>query len=195
MIEQSLRQSYQRIFIDPFLQIWGHKISPIFITFLAAIFGLLFIPAFLTGHAILAICLLLASGYCDTLDGSLARHQQKTTPLGSVLDIMADRLVEFSVILAFYLINPIQNGLASFMMLGSILLCVTSFLVVGIFTENSSNKSFHYSPGIMERAEAFVFFILMILLPQYFVLLALVFSGLVCLTALIRLTQFAISNP
>ena len=75
-------------------------------------------------------------------------------------------------------------------MLGSMLLCITSFLVVGIFVANDSHKSFHYNPGIMERAEAFIFFIAMMLWPSAFVGLAMLFSLLVTLTAIIRLTQF-----
>ena len=76
-------------------------------------------------------------------------------------------------------------------MLGSILLCITSFLVVGIFTPNHSSKSFHYSPGLIERAEAFLFFIVMIFVPYYFTFFAFLFATLVALTALIRLWQFS----
>lgn len=76
-------------------------------------------------------------------------------------------------------------------MLTSILLCVTSFLVVGIFTEKQTEKSFYYSPGLIERGEAFFFFILMILFPSYFVLLSSLFILLVLLTTAIRVVQFA----
>jgi archaetidylinositol phosphate synthase len=191
MLEQSIRQYYQVTLVNPLVQMIGHKISPITVTLLAGVFGILFIPFLLTGHTIWAVACLLFSGYLDTLDGSLARHQNTSSPLGSVLDIMADRFVEFSVILAFYLADPIQHGLAAMLMLGSILLCITSFLVVGIFTPNETQKSFHYSPGLIERAEAFVFFIVMTLVPHYFKLLAFLFVGLVLLTATIRLLQFA----
>ena len=191
MLEQSIRQFYQAAFVDPLLRVIGHKISPISVTLLAGIVGILFIPFLLTGHTIWAVACLLLSGYLDTLDGSIARHQNNSTPLGSVLDIMTDRLVEFSVIFAFYLADPVQHGLAAMLMLGSILLCVTSFLVVGIFTPNASQKGFHYSPGLIERAEAFVFFIVMTLVPHYFNPLAFLFAGLVLLTAVIRLAQFA----
>ncbi len=191
MLEHTMRQYYQQILVAPVVQAIGHTISPISVTLLAVVFGVLFIPLLLTGHTILAVACLLFSGYLDTLDGSLARHQNNSTPLGSVLDIMADRLVEFSVILAFYLVDPTEHGLPTILMLGSILLCISSFLVVGIFTPNDSHKSFHYSPGLIERAEAFAFFIIMILVPHYFKPLAFLFTGLVILTAGIRLVQFA----
>ena len=89
-----------------------------------------------------------------------------------------------------WLVDPVHRALWCFLMLGSMLLCITSFLVVGIFVANDSHKSFHYNPGIMERAEAFIFFIAMMLWPSAFVGLAMLFSLLVTLTAIIRLTQF-----
>ncbi|WP_019217030.1 CDP-alcohol phosphatidyltransferase family protein [Legionella tunisiensis] len=191
MLEQSVRPLYQTLLVEPTVRWIGHRIEPLTITVLAGILGFLFIPALLLNFPYTAVALLLASGYCDTLDGTLARFQKSTTALGTVLDIVIDRFVEFSVILGLYLLAPNIRALATIFMLGSILLCITSFLVVGIFTPNESDKSFHYSPGLMERAEAFSFFIVMALIPHYFNLLAWTFSFLVCLTAVIRLKQFA----
>ena len=62
--------------------------------------------------------------------------------------------------------------------------------MTGIFIANDSQKGFHYSPGIMERAEAFIFFIIMMLWLKAFTFLAVLFSFLVTLTAIIRLYQF-----
>lgn len=190
MLEETIRPAYQRLLVDPVVRRIGFSLVPTDITLLAGGLGLLFIPALLFATPLAAVIILVLSGYCDTLDGSLARYQNNATSLGSVLDIMVDRFVEFSVILGLYLANPAERALAVIMMLGSILLCITSFLVVGIFTPNHSHKSFHYSPGLMERAEAFFFFILMALMPNYFNWLAWLFTGLVLVTALIRFKQF-----
>lgn len=190
MLETSLRSHYQRALVDHVVKRLHHRVSPIHITVIAAILGVAFIPLLLTHHPYWAIACLLLSGYFDTVDGTLARHQNKTSDLGCVLDIMSDRLVEFSVVLAFYLRNPIDHGLMCILMLGSMLLCITSFLIVGQFTPNNSEKSFHYSPGIMERAEAFIFFVLMTLMPGYFNVLGAVFALLVLLTAVLRLIEF-----
>ena len=56
---------------------------------------------------------------------------------------------------------------------------------------NQTEKSFNYSEGIMERPEAFIFFALMILFPNWFPVLASLFSALVFLTAMIRVLEFA----
>ncbi|MBI5448286.1 MAG: CDP-alcohol phosphatidyltransferase family protein [Gammaproteobacteria bacterium] len=190
MIEQTIRPYYQALLVDP-AAIWlQQRVSPNTVTLLSGLFGILVLPALWHGYSALAIGLLLLSGYFDTLDGTLARLTQQTSAWGSVLDIMIDRLVELMVVFALWGINPSSRGMGCLIMLGSMLLCISSFLVVGIFTENSSHKSFHYSPGIMERAEAFLFFIAMILWPGIFSYLAVAFSFLVTITAIVHLYQF-----
>lgn len=190
MIEQGMRNYYQLILVDPFARRLYKKVSPNTITFLSGILGLLILPALWLNYNNLAISLLLFSGYCDTLDGTLARFSKRTTVWGSVLDITMDRLVEFTIVFALWSVEPQTRSIWCLLMLGSMLLCITSFLVVGIFTENNSNKSFHYSPGVMERAEAFLFFIAMIIWPGIFPHLAVLFCLLVMMTAIIRLYQF-----
>ncbi len=190
MIEQALRNRYQVICVDRIAQALQHKVTPNCITLLSGILGFLVLPALYFNAVLLAVGLLLLSGYCDTLDGTLARLTQKSTDWGSVLDITIDRLVEFIVVLALFSVSPESRGFWCLLMLGSMLLCITSFLVVGIFTENSSNKSFHYSVGLMERPEAFLFFIAMMLAPSAFSYLAATFTVLVSLTALLRLYEF-----
>lgn len=190
MIENKLRPLYQKFLVDPIVKQMVNRCTPNQITLASCILGIGVIPALLLQQPILATILLLLSGYCDTLDGSLARLKEQSSNVGTVLDIMSDRLVEFAVIFALFSLDPVHHGLGAIMMLGSILLCVTSFLVVGIFTPNDSHKGFHYSPGLMERAEAFIFFIAMIWLPQYFNLLSSIFCILVLWTAYLRIQEF-----
>jgi len=188
MLEDHIRPRYQRLLVDPIAR--QLTISPNAVTLAALILGI-FVPiAIVSHHPVAAIFLLLFSGYCDTLDGTLARMQNHSTAAGSVFDIVADRCVEFAVVFGLYLYAPQQRATYALLMLGAILICVTSFLVVGIFSDETSEKSFYYSPGLMERPEAFAFFIAMIALPLYFVPLALGFIGLVGVTAVIRVAEF-----
>jgi len=190
MIEQSIRHYYQAIFVDP-AAVWISRwISPNGITYLSGTLGILVLPALWFDFVGLAVVLLILSGYCDTLDGSIARALNQVSDWGSALDIVMDRLVEIVVVFALYSVDPGARGVWCLLMLSSMLLCITSFLVVGIFSENHSHKSFHYSAGFMERAEAFVFFVVMMIWPSFFGLLALLFSVLVFVTAFIRLKQF-----
>lgn len=186
MIDSYLRSPYQTLLVDPLAR-HLQRLPPNLITLLSCLAGLsvLLLPPLLAPLA------LLLSGYLDTLDGTLARLHKRTSPLGTALDITSDRLVEFATILALFLIDPTTRGLPCLLMLGAILLCITSFLVVGIFSQNTSSKSFHYSPGLIERAEAFLFFTALFLLPKFFPFLAYTFALLVFTTALIRLYQFS----
>ena len=192
MIETYLRPTYQKIFVDPVARRASliATVTPNRITFTSCLFGIAFTPLAYLGSPGLACLTLLISGYLDTLDGTLARLKGESSPAGATLDIVADRLVEFSVIVGIYLIAPESRSFAALFMLGSVLLCVTTFLVVGIFEAHSGEKSFHYSLGLMERAEAFAFFILIILKPAWFPFLAWSFTSLVTLTACIRIHQF-----
>lgn len=194
MIENYLRPRYQKFAVDNIAKRCSQYVTPNQITIISCLTGLSILPALVFHQTWLAIVLLLLSGYLDTLDGTVARLQGSTTSFGTVLDILSDRIVEATIIIGLFLVAPEQRGLLTLCMLTSVLLCVSSFLVVGIFTPNESTKSFYYSPGIMERAEAFIFFGLMILFPSQFTLLAIVFSELVLLTACIRVYQFKVST-
>lgn len=192
MIEAYVRPIYQRVFVDP-IAIWIQNNCPIkaeIITYLGAFFGFLTIPFLWAGAIKLSIVCLLISGYLDTLDGTIARLSFTTSNVGAVIDIMADRFVEFSIIMGLFLVDREARSGMCLMMLGSILICVTSFLLVGIFSEKDTEKTFHYSPGLIERPEAFAFFIAMILLPEYFALIGGLFALLTFATAVSRVSKF-----
>ena len=189
MLEQSFRHYYQRILVDRCARRCYTKVTPNQITYWAGISGVCTIPCLYWHLPILACACILISGFLDTLDGTVARLNHISSNFGSALDITMDRVVEFAIMFGLFLFKP-EAGLIVMLMLGSSLFCITTFLVVGIFTPNDGHKSFHYSSGLMERAEAFVFFILMILFPQTYILLGISYTILVALTGIIRLKQF-----
>ncbi|MCH9770293.1 MAG: CDP-alcohol phosphatidyltransferase family protein [Gammaproteobacteria bacterium] len=192
MIELHIRPLYQKICVDPVVNLLRHQrfCSPLFITFLALLTGIACFIALYFGAMYWAVATLIISGYLDTLDGSIARAQGAASPKGAVLDIVVDRIVEFLILLGLYFIAPETRALPIIWMMGASWVCVTSFLVVGVFTENKSHKGFHYSTGLMERFEAFLFFLLMILIPAWFMPLAWVYVALVLFTAAFRVYQF-----
>lgn len=187
MIDTYLRRPYQKILVDPIAK--RVRFHPNSITLIGAITGLTIIPLLATHHTLYAFACLIFSGYLDTLDGTIARLRESTSPKGTVLDILSDRLVETAICIGLFTYAP-DRALPCLLMLGSILLCITSFLVVGIFSENQTEKSFYYSPGIIERTEAFLFFGAMMALPSLFTPLAYTFAALVTLTAAVRAYQF-----
>lgn len=192
MLEQYLRPGIQTRLIDKSIEKIDFlaNLNPNYCTLLATLTGFTAMFFIAYGLNVAAILFLLVSGFLDVLDGSIARYQGKSTQIGTLFDILSDRFVEGAVVLGLFLVAPQTRGFACLLMMWAILCCVTSFLVVGLFSENDSNKSFYYSPGIIERLEAFLFFIAMVLCPKLFTPLCFCFSALVFLTTFIRVFEF-----
>lgn len=187
MIDSYFRAPYQKILVDPLIPgLSKLNLSPAVYTWGALASGIAVLPALAWGHPVIALFLLYFSGFLDTLDGSIARYQNRTSNRGAMLDIISDRTVESAVILGLYAMDPLSRGWLCLFMLASVLICVTTFLVSGIFIQQETEKSFYYSPGLMERAEAFIFFGLMIAFPQAFTPLSILFSVLVAGTGVKR---------
>lgn len=105
-----------------------------------------------------------------------------------MLDILSDHFVESFIIIAIFINQPqIWFGL---LMMMSIIVCISSFLLVGVFSQKESIKSFYYSPSLIERAEIFIFFIIMILFPSIVLMLGLIYTLLVLRTTLYRCYEF-----
>ncbi len=191
MIDTLLLPHYQR-WIKPIIERLDLKrnITPNRITTLAIGLGVV-AGFFLWFHwSIAALVILIFSGICDIFDGALARQRGTQSNWGCAYDIVGDRVVEASVIIGLYAFAPHTRATICLFMIASALLCLTSFFVVGMMSQNSAEKSFHYSLGIVERFECFLLFFAMILFPQYFTILGIAFILLVTLTAVIRMWQF-----
>ena len=188
MIETRMRPVFQRLFVENIARLLI-RITPDKITLLSLLCGVLAAFFISFDFRIFAIVLLLLSGYLDILDGSIARIQNSSSAFGTMLDIISDRFVEASIILSFY-IRQNGLGLITLLMMMSIVVCISSFLVVGIFSRNEGPKSFFHSPGLMERAEAFIFFGIMILWPQVNFVAGSLFTVLVFWTAFYRMYEF-----
>jgi archaetidylinositol phosphate synthase len=188
MLEVYLRPIFQTFFVDPIARRFSHY-SPALITYLACGFGLMVVPALMHNSPGLAVAFLLISGFLDTLDGTVARINNKTSTRGIILDIVSDRMVEVAVLIGLFVMDPSHRGLLTFFMLGSCYLYLTTFLVSDIFSPARAEKGFQYSPGATERAEAFVLFVMMIWMPHYFTTLAWIFTGLVLLSSYNRMNQ------
>lgn len=137
---------------------------------------------FYLNFPVLAVVVLWISGYFDAVDGTLAR-MTKPSKWGNILDITFDRVVEGTSILAILLVHP-EDYFPIALALTAILINITAFLVTGNVIANAGAKGFHYNPGIMERTEAFMFFSLMMLLPDVVRELAWLFVLLLLFTAI-----------
>jgi len=134
------------------------------------------------GLTALALIPLLASRLADGLDGAIARATQPSD-FGGFLDITADFLFYGAIPLAFVLADPDRNGLAGAVLLAAFYFNGSSFLALaimaakrGIKTSAQGLKSLYYSNGLLEGTETILFFVLICLFPQAFVLMAWIFA-------------------
>ena len=188
MIEQKIRPFFQKYFVDIVANKLTNKVSPNNLTLLSLFFGFLSAVTIFIDISV-SVVLLLLSGYLDILDGSVARITGKSSDFGTVLDILSDRFVESFIIIAIFIRQP-ELAIAGLFMMMSIIVCISSFLLVGIFSEKQSQKSFYYSAGVMERAETFIFFIIMIIFPSSVLFLSIFFTMLVLWTTFYRVYEF-----
>ena len=155
--------------------------------------GLLAAVVIALGAPLLSLIPLLASRVADGLDGAVARATRKTD-FGGYLDIAADFLFYGAIPFAFVVADPAANAVAGAFLLTSFYVNGTSFLGYAILAEKHGHKtdaqgqkSLYYSNGILEGTETIVFFVLLCLLPAYFVPLAWIFGVLCFATAFLRI--------
>jgi len=105
-----------------------------------------------TFYLLLAAVLLLLSGFCDALDGILARLYHETTPFGGFLDSLLDRYADATVyagIIISELCNPLW-GLTA--LIGSLLVSYTRARAEATHTSHSNrNSSFLATKNSNER--------------------------------------------
>jgi archaetidylinositol phosphate synthase len=129
-------------------------------TILAALSGIAAGIVFATARVAWAIILLAASAILDGLDGTIARECAAPSPIGGVLDLSADRIVEACVIVGIAWRDP-ELYLPALILVATWYVNITIFLAVGAALEGSTAKLIEYPPGILERTEAIIFFIVL----------------------------------
>jgi archaetidylinositol phosphate synthase len=134
-------------------------------TIIGGILGVTAGVLFATGHHVLGILALGLSGILDAIDGTIAREFGAATALGGVLDLTLDRIVEAAVLLG--LIWPYAwLYLPAVIVLATWYVNITVFMATGTALA-ASEKLIHYPPGLVERTEAFVFFVVLALTPNW----------------------------
>ena len=192
MYDHILRQPKKTIFLPLAQRV---SISPNALTGVGLLFGLISALLCSLGALQSALVFWIVNRIFDGLDGEVARAQQSQTDLGGYLDILADLLIYafipiglaasssqphiwpvLSVMLASFYFN-----VGSWMYLSSILEKLDAGAAV-----SGESTSVTMPRGLIEGAETVLFFTLFLLLPQYLLVLFLLFTGLTFTGALLR---------
>lgn len=187
MIEAHIRPKLQPIF-DAVGTIIAPLFSPNILTLCAFILGVISAVCIATYHMYWALTFLLLSGGCDVLDGTVARLSNQSSNLGAYIDLIADRMVEAAAILGFMIAYP-DYYVAYITFFVAVLLHFSTFLAAGALFKNTGEKSIHYDRSLVERAEAFVIFAFMLLVPEHLNSALLFFNGVVMLSGFSRFVR------
>ena len=117
--------------------------------------------AFVRGATMLGIAALAISAALDAVDGTIARECAAASALGGVLDLTGDRVVEACVIVGVAWRDPALY-FPALLLVASWYVNITVFLAVGVALERGP-KLIEYPPGILERTEALIFFVILAL--------------------------------
>ncbi|MEM1564201.1 MAG: archaetidylinositol phosphate synthase [Candidatus Bathyarchaeia archaeon] len=158
-------------------------LTPNIISTIGIVLALLSAMAYANGHQSIsltvAVVLLLLSGYCDLLDGALARLCQKTTPFGGFLDSLLDRYADSAVYAGIILGGLCSAPWGLTALIGSLLVSYSRARaeVEGIKME---------TVGLAERAERIIIIAVASMAEIFFA--GTIEAGMILLAALTNLT-------
>lgn len=162
------------------------------ITYAGFVVGILAGVAITFDAMMTGFCLIVASRFCDGLDGTVARLQGPTDK-GAFLDIAFDFLFYSWIPLCFAFHDP-QNALAAAFLIFCFIGTGTSFLSYAAIAEKrgidpsyKGKKGIYYLGGITEGTETILFLLACCYWPTHFVLFAFIFGALCLVTTALRI--------
>jgi phosphatidylglycerophosphate synthase len=154
------------------------------VTMIGAAFGLIAAGCVAAGLFYPALWFVIANRVIDGLDGAVARAS-RSSDFGGYLDIVSDFIFYGAIPLAFAVARP-ETALAAAFLIFSFIGTATSFLGFAILAEKHQvttqirgKKAFYYLGGLTEGTETILLFLAMLVWPDYFSLMAIVF-GILC---------------
>ena len=154
------------------------------VTMIGAAFGLIAAGCVAAGLFYPALWFVIANRVIDGLDGAVARAS-RSSDFGGYLDIVSDFIFYSAIPLAFAVARP-ETALAAAFLIFSFIGTATSFLGFAILAEKHQvttkirgKKAFYYLGGLTEGTETILLFLAMLVWPDYFSLMAIIF-GILC---------------
>ena len=154
------------------------------VTMIGAAIGLIAAGCVAAGLFYPALWFVIANRVIDGLDGAVARAS-RSSDFGGYLDIVSDFIFYSAIPMAFAVARP-ETALAAAFLIFSFIGTATSFLGFAILAEKHQvttqirgKKAFYYLGGLTEGTETILLFLAMLVWPDYFSLMAIVF-GILC---------------
>jgi CDP-diacylglycerol--glycerol-3-phosphate 3-phosphatidyltransferase len=117
-----------------------------------------------TGHLFAAGFVVLAAGFFDILDGALARHTNRVTRFGGVLDSTLDRLAEAVILIGLLVVYAREQAVAEVVLVSVTLI---GSQLVSYVRARAEGLGLKCEIGIFTRAERVVLLALGLLLSQF----------------------------
>lgn len=192
MIDIQVRQIIEKPLLVIAKGVIALGVSANHVTISGFFIGLLAGMAIIKGAFLFALFLILLSRLCDGLDGTIAR-EIGVSDKGAFLDITFDFLFYGWIVLCFAFYDA-QNALMAACLLFSFIGTGSSFLAYATIAEKTGidpsfkgKKSIYYLGGLTEGTETITFLCALCIWPQYFNVMAGVFSLLCLFTIAIRI--------
>lgn len=170
------------------------SVRPNQVTVFGFLVGLLAALAIANQMYLLGVMGIVLNRVLDGLDGALARLTANQSDVGGYLDIVFDFIFYSAIIFGFAWANPDQNALAAAFLIWSFIGTGSSFLAFAIMAAKHKierleygTKSLYFLGGMTEGSETIACFVLMCVLPNQFVLLAVVFGVFCWITTATRI--------
>jgi phosphatidylglycerophosphate synthase len=161
------------------------------LTFAGLAFGLAACACIVLRLDAAALLLFALNRVCDGLDGAVAAATRRTDR-GGFLDIVCDFVFYGAFPLAFALRDP-ACALPAAVLLTSFYINGATFLAYaalaakrGLSSDVRGQKSIYFTAGLAEGTETILCFLLLLLFPAWFAVIAYVFAAMVMVTAVSR---------
>ena len=139
-------------------------ITPNTITWIGFLLALGVAALIITGHLFAAGWVVLIGGFCDMLDGALARYSNRVTRFGAILDSTLDRVSEAVALIAILVLFTREQLVAQTLLVSVALL--GSFLVSYI-RARAESIGLKCQVGLLTRTERVIILTLGLLLSHF----------------------------
>ena len=175
-------------YVLPHLPAWG--LTPNRLTWMGMLVAIT-VPLGFWVHPMWGFILILISGTADSLDGLMARHENRSSMWGAFLDSSLDRVSDFFYLLGFWVLlsqhaSPARAGLAVF-------ICLLLTMLISYTKARAGELGCNCPVGLMERGlrvtYLMVWALVLILLPaprSIILWLGLSLYGALCLATVVQ---------